>query len=307
MDIIPYTSSLPFTMPEMRDVLASQLAPSSIAMYQRDVLAYRDYAERENLDALSPQTLMRWRDALVTETRMSPNTINRMLSAVKRLMKEAATREKIPEALEAKFRRVEGVKEKALKNRLKVHARTRIEPEDMRRLCNSPDTSTVMGVRDRALLAVLASSAVRAEELASLTWQQVQKQKDGYILLVRGKTDTDYRQAPLSVEAYRLLMEWKEKRPFATPYVFTSFSGNRQIPLEKQLSNNAVWKIVTHYAEKCELAHIKPHDFRRFVGTQLAAKDLRDAQVALGHKDVSTTAKHYVLDNLKVGLTDHLY
>lgn len=55
------------------------------------------------------------------------------------------------------------------------------------------------------------------------------------------------------------------------------------------------------------LSHIKPHDFRRFVGTQSARKDIRQAQKALGHKRIDTTARHYVLDELETGLTDHLY
>jgi integrase len=55
------------------------------------------------------------------------------------------------------------------------------------------------------------------------------------------------------------------------------------------------------------LAHVKPHDVRRFVGTQLAKRDIRKAQKALGHKRIDTTAQHYVLDELEEGLTDDLY
>jgi integrase len=51
----------------------------------------------------------------------------------------------------------------------------------------------------------------------------------------------------------------------------------------------------------------EPHDFRRFVGTQLAKQNIRKAQKALGHKRIDTTAQHYVLDELEVGLTDDLY
>jgi hypothetical protein len=43
------------------------------------------------------------------------------------------------------------------------------------------------------------------------------------------------------------------------------------------------------------------------VGTRLAAKDIRKAQKALGHKRIDTTARHYVLDELEAGLTDDLY
>ncbi len=65
-----------------------------------------------------------------------------------------------------------------------------------------------------------------------------------------------------------------------------------------------VWRTVQHYAALVGLAHIKPHDFRRFVGTQFAKEDIRRAQKALGHKRIDTTARHYVLDELEVGLTD---
>ena len=61
------------------------------------------------------------------------------------------------------------------------------------------------------------------------------------------------------------------------------------------------------YAVAVGIKELKPHDLRRFVGTQLAAKNLRSAQLALGHKRLETTARHYILDELEPGLTDGLY
>jgi integrase len=52
------------------------------------------------------------------------------------------------------------------------------------------------------------------------------------------------------------------------------------------------------------MEHIKFHDFRRFVGTQLAVQDIRKAQKALGHKRIDTIISHYVLDELELGPTD---
>jgi hypothetical protein len=44
------------------------------------------------------------------------------------------------------------------------------------------------------------------------------------------------------------------------------------------------------------------------VGTQIAEKyDLRAAQLALGHASPDMTARFYVLDELKGGLSDGLY
>jgi len=73
------------------------------------------------------------------------------------------------------------------------------------------------------------------------------------------------------------------------------------------MSLTAVWQAVQQYAAAVGLRHVKPHDFRRFVGTELAKRDIRLAQKALGHKRIETTARHYVLDELAGGLTDGLY
>ncbi len=43
------------------------------------------------------------------------------------------------------------------------------------------------------------------------------------------------------------------------------------------LSTLNVWCTVQGYADQIGLSHIKPHDFRRFVGTQLATRDIRKA------------------------------
>jgi integrase/recombinase XerD len=295
------------TLPDIEAILAGQLTASSIAMYKRDIAAYTVYAEAAGKDPLSPLTLVAWRDSLALSGQMSPNTINRMLAAVKRLAREMAARELLEETTALKFHQIKGVQVRALKHRLKQQSRTRIEPEDMRRLCSAPDTTTLIGLRDAALLATLASSGVRASELASLTQEQVKRRGRGYYLLVRGKTDTEFREAHLSAEAYGLINTWISQRPVLSHFVFTSFSTRGVMPSPEPISEVTVWTIVKRYSLQCGLEHVKPHDLRRFVGTQLAAKDIRKAQKALGHRSIEVTARHYVLDELEIGLTDHLY
>lgn len=288
------------------EILAGQLAPSSIAMYRRDFLAYLVFAGTAEA-AVQSATLARWRTHLAQETDKSPNTINRMISAVKRLMREAAAQGYLDYATAAAFDQVSGVKTAALKNRIKANARVRIEPAGMRQVCETPEADRLIGVRDAALLAALASSGLRVSELATLTQSQVRAKGSSYVVLVKGKNDVDYREAPLSREAYALISAWLETRPVASDYLFTSFEGRGQRLTARPLSAVAIWKIVRRYAEAAGLDDVKPHDFRRFVGTQLAQGDIRRAQKALGHKRIETTARHYVLDELEPGLTDNLY
>jgi integrase len=286
------------------DLLAGQLAPSSIEKYRQDFAAFAAFAGGEGH---TPQALARWRAHLAESTTYSPHTINRMLAAVKRVMKEAAAQGYIGHDQAAAFARVEGVKPRALRDRLKQHSRTRIAPSDMRRLCEAPDRASLLGARDAALLATLASSGLRCDEAATLTVGQIEKRGKGYIVAVQGKTDTVPRDAPLSAEAHSLILEWLDKRPIMTTHIFTSFAGRGDRANDRPMSGTSVWRTVQRYAGAVGLAHIKPHDFRRFVGTQLAARDIRKAQKALGHKNINTTAAHYVLDELESGLTDGLY
>ena len=64
-------------------LLAGQLAQSSIDRYKLDFTQYAEYAGSALLDFA---TFAQWCTHLASNTRMSPNTINRMMSAVKRIM-----------------------------------------------------------------------------------------------------------------------------------------------------------------------------------------------------------------------------
>jgi integrase len=83
--------------------------------------------------------------------------------------------------------------------------------------------------------------------------------------------------------------------------------GKGQRPTPRPLDRSAAWRLVARTARHVGLQHVSPQSFRRFVGTELATRDIRQAQKALGHARIETTARHYVLDDLAGGLTDGLY
>ena len=147
-------------------ILAGQCGASTIRMYRRDFAAYLAWAGSP-AKALDAATLTQWRTHLASEdSSLSPNTINRMISAVKRLVKEAAQQKYCDPATAAAFEQVAGVKVKALKGKQKAGARTLITPEDMRRICEAPKATTLPGKMHKALLATLASSGCRISEVS---------------------------------------------------------------------------------------------------------------------------------------------
>ena len=171
------------------NLLAGQCAPSTIAMYQRDAAAYLAWCKAESVAPVDSTSLARWRAHLATDTAMSPNTINRMLSAVKRIMREGAAQGLTTQERAESFRHVAGVRKVAMKERTRPHNRVRITPADMRRMCDAPDTTTPVGLRDAALLATLASTGARIASIAGLTVGQISKQGRGYVVSIMGKNE----------------------------------------------------------------------------------------------------------------------
>jgi len=297
-------------------ILAGQIAESSQAMYKRDFRAYLTFAgsfER----AMQPSTLARWRSHLANETEYSPRTINRMLAATKRLMREAAMQGYVSHEIAEQFSQVPGVKVKALKERQRANNRIMIRPEDMRAICSAPDVSTLAGKMHRALLATLASSGMRISEAVTLTLGQIEYGVDdrgqfGYTVKVLGKNETEPSERPLSTEAYNLICEWLEARSAAgvdCEHIFTGTGGRgARRPLSTPIAPQSAWEMVKRYAEAVGVSHVKPHDFRRFVGTRLVKeRGIRAAQQALGHKSIETTARNYDLSSLERGMTENLY
>lgn len=302
--------TLALDMPE-DTILAGIVTESTRIKYLQAMRHYLTYAGSREA-ALNPATLARWRSELAATTEQTANTINNRVTSVKRFMVAAAEQGYLSHELAHAFERVRGVAARALKERRRPYNRTRITPTQMRRICDAPltlpdDRPELLRLRDAALLATLASSGVRLTEAATLRAEQIEAHPDGgYQLRVLGKTDTEPRVAPLSREAKAHIDRWLRRRGVHSPYLFVSFGGRGRKPTTKPMSDVAIWKLVRGYAEAVGVPHVKPHDFRRFVGTQLTRQDIRKAQKALGHKNISTTTQ-YDLDDIDPGLTDALY
>ena len=82
-----------------------------------------------------------------------------------------------------------------------------LSPEDCRRLMNAPDTETPAGIRDQALLAVLAYTGCRVGELTRLRVMDYKETGGHKVLEIRGKGGKE-RRTPLHPEAVERLEEW---------------------------------------------------------------------------------------------------
>jgi integrase len=305
-------------------ILAGTKSPNTIAQYAMHFRAYLAFAG-SFAAAVEPSTLARWRQELYqtgytradgTVHPYSVSAINQRLAAVRSLMAEAAQQGYIPHETAEAFKHVKSLSLVANKERRKTGARTAITRADMQRITAAPDASTLAGKMHRALLMTLAMGGMRITEAVTLRQEQIQWGEDddgrqGWMVYIAGKNKVEPEPRALGAPAKRAIDEWLAARRAVgveSPYIFTSFGGRGdREPSERPINRVSAWEMVQRYARKVGLEHIKPHDFRRFVGTQLAKKDIRLAQKQLGHADISTTAKSYVLDGPRLGVTDDLF
>lgn len=279
----------------VESLLRGLIAANSIDSYARSWRMYAEVAETFE-QAMQAPTLVLWRQHLI-EQGYSANSVNIHLHGVKSIVRRLAEAGKIHRHVYHDLLDVANLPRNALLERRRPHNKVQIEPEQMRALCKAPPVSeeNVCALRDRAFMMTLATTGCRLSEATNIKFHDIVKRGDSYVVTnIVGKWQSEPRSAPLSKEAYSAIMDWMEFRPVASPFVFTGVHYTIEGGLnysDKPVNRNHIAKVVKQYAAGLGMPHVKPHDFRRFVATQLIKKKgIRTAQKVLGHASIATTA-----------------
>lgn len=169
---------------------------------------------------------------------------------------------------------------------------TFLTPEELQRLFDAPDTSSLGGLRDRAILELLFSSGLRVSELVGLDKDHINLKRKEFT--VRGKGQKD-RPIFISDEAASWIEKYLEKRTDNSKPLFLRYSGNKQVRLDGnfyRLTARSVQRLVTRYALLSGITkHVSPHTLRHSFATDLLMNgaDLRSVQAMLGHSNIATT------------------
>ncbi|CDM65335.1 tyrosine recombinase XerD subunit [Pyrinomonas methylaliphatogenes] len=164
--------------------------------------------------------------------------------------------------------------------------------EEVIRFIETPDVSTDLGKRDRAILEMLYGTGMRVSELVKLNVSDVDFRNR--TVRVTGKRRRQ-RIVPFGEPALHALLQYMTVRenflrnapPAARDEraLFLNYQGTR-------LTTRSVGRMVDKYIELCAGIHnISPHSLRHTFATHLldSGADLRDIQELLGHARLSTT------------------
>ncbi|HSX35898.1 MAG TPA: site-specific tyrosine recombinase/integron integrase [Patescibacteria group bacterium] len=169
---------------------------------------------------------------------------------------------------------------------------TFLNEDELGRLFAQPDTGTLQGLRDRALLELLFSSGLRVSELVGLDRDHINLKRREF--MVRGKGQKD-RPIFISQDSADWLMRYLDKREDTTRPLFVRYSGSKAVDLSgnfHRLTARSVQRLVAHYALLAGITkHVSPHTLRHSFATDLLMNgaDLRSVQAMLGHSNIATT------------------
>ncbi len=259
--------------------------------YRIDLTQFHDHlappdpqteARREfDIKQIDHITIREWLSSLHTGQKKK-SSIARKLAALRTffqfLLREGVV-EKNPAKLVSTPRQ-----EKKIPNHLSI--------EDMVRFIETPDISTDLGRRDRAILEMLYGTGMRVSELTKLDIKRIDFQNKS--ARVMGKRRKE-RICPFGDPALAALMAYLPARqtflqnaPLAernSDALFLNYQGTR-------ITTRSVGRMVDKYIVICSGIHdISPHSLRHSFATHLLdnGADIRDIQELLGHARLSTT------------------
>jgi len=256
-----------------------RLADHTLESYARDLTALGRYAAAagRDIDALDRAAL----EAFVREQRtngLSPRSVARRVAAVRGFYRFLVLDRRIRSSPADDLRPPRAWP--ALPKFLSL--------EDVDRLLEQPDTSTVLGLRDRAMIELLYATGLRVSELVGVRLADLRLAEHYLTCVGKGRKE---RLVPIGEQAadwirrYQATARRELLRGRASPRLFVNARGGA-------LSRVGFWKILKRHARTARLPRtISPHVLRHSFATHLLERgaDLRAIQLMLGHADLSTT------------------
>lgn len=234
--------------------------------------------------------------------KLSSSSINQKLSAIRKLASEAEDNNLLDSKIANGIRAVKGV---PFRGRRTGNWLTK---EEAQMWLNAPDTKTLKGVRDRAVLAVLVGCGLRRAEAAILSVSHIEQREGRWAIVdIVGKRDK-MRTVPMPSWAKVVIDKWTLAARIDEGFIFRRVNKGGNI-MGERMTDQAIYNIVISYAEKLKKKGIAPHDLRRSFA-KLAHKGgspIDQIQLSLGHDSIQTTEKYLgVEQDLTDAPCDHL-
>jgi len=260
---------------------ARGLRPTTMAAYQATLNQFREFLvsrlDKHDPEEVAAPDVMRYLQFLRNERDNGNAALNRQLVVLKNFYRAVIAMGHLQPSDNplACFPKI-----KAAPKKLPVT----LSEEEIERLLDVPPTDTVLGLRDRAILALLYGTGIRASECAGLQEEDVDLEQR--TILVTGKGGHE-RTLPLNDRVYGALLNYRTVRGHV-PREGAFFQSRRR----KGLSRAAIYERVRTWARVAKICKtVSPHRIRHTFATHLvrAGVNLVTIRDLLGHRLITST------------------
>src|SRR5437016_2913868 len=275
-------------------VLDSVSSPITKRVYNMALDEFLAWFQQAPRPGFTKATVSAWRVSL-EERRLGSSSVIIRMSAIRKLAAEAADNGLLAPDLAAGIARVKSAKS------IGIRVGNWLSLRQAQALLSAPDISTVKGLRDRAILAVLLGCGLRRSEVAALTLTHVQ-QRDGRWCIVDlvGKHGR-VRTVPMPTWVKVATDAWTSASGLADGRVFRPVNRSDKVQGEA-MSEKVVWQMLPQYATNAGVPGFAPHDCRRYCRMRHSRRscaklcrasggEIEQIQLLLEHASVQTTER----------------
>jgi site-specific recombinase XerD len=277
----------------MNIVLDGLDSPNSKRSYESSLRFFFSWWNDGGRQPFNKSLVNRFKDHL-RKSGLSTSAINLRLAAVRKLSVEAMENGYLDPAIASGISNIHDLKSRG------TRAGNWLTKEEARALLDAPDTTTLQGLRDRAILAVLIGCGLRRAELASLTFEHIQMRESRWVIVDLIGKGAKRRSVPMPAWAKEAIDQWAQAANLTTGRVFRSIHKSGHV--NGSMTPQAVLDVVNRYSLSCGLA-VKPHDLRRTFAklSYKGGAGLDQVSLSLGHASLQTTERYL---GLAQSLTD---
>ena len=280
------TGLAPATLSALRTLVLDTVASNhSRRVYAAALEQFLAWYGSEPRGPLNKALLHRYRAALDAQG-LGAVSINHRLTALRKLAAEAADNGLLDPQVAAGIARVKGLRPpgRRLGNWL-----SRPQAEQ---LLHWPDTHTLQGKRDQALLAVLIGCGLRRSEAALLRCEQIQLREGRWVIVDLVGKGQRLRSVAMPSWCQAALDSWTRAAAVTAGRLFRPIDKAGRVA-GPGMSAHAVYAVVRRYTQQLGW-NLAPHALRR-THAKLAfggGARLEQIQLSLGHVSVRTTERY---------------
>lgn len=260
-------------------------SPKSRAMYAVALNDFLGWYQDQGKTALTKAVVNEYKDHL-RSLNYASSSINQKLSAIRKLAVEASDNGLIDGQIASGVTRVKGVKSAG------VRAGNWLTKDQAEKLINSTDKTTLKGLRDRAILAVMIGGGLRRSEVAGLTFDHIQQREGRWVIVDLVGKGNRVRTVPIASWVKVAIDQWTETANIKDGRLFRSINRGDNLSGDS-MTSQAIQDVVKLYDALCGFG-LQAHDLRRTYA-KLARKggaDLMQIQLSLGHASLKTTERY---------------